>query len=170
MSKTSRRRGRALGRVRGSAARRDHIDRRVGVVRRWRVITAVAVASLGIGMAGFAAAHYTEERLPSTSDLSDAEIIDAANAAREQLEVAARALADEGQLVDRATAAAQAEARLETMEDRYWQALEGMRPGIDPDLLGLVEQIPRRGRELPSESRDELLAELQGWAAMPTAR
>lgn len=164
MSKASRRRGGALARGRSNATRTGYFDRQVGATRRWGVIGAIVVAVLGIGMAGFATTQYTDDHVPTTSDLSGAEIIDAANAVREQLEAAARVLAAEGQSVDRATAAARAEARLETMEERYWQALEGMRPGIHPDLETLIERIPRRAPEAPAESRDALISELRVFA------
>lgn len=103
----------------------------------------MAALILVVGMAGYAATHLAnDERAPTTSDMSDVEIIEAANTVREQLELSARVRVAEMPSVDRATAVARAEARAQTMQDRYWHALEGRHPGIDPDLLTLIERVP----------------------------
>lgn len=125
-----------------------YTDRRIRSTTKWRTAAVIAAATVGIGVSGLAVIRESEERVPTTSDLTEQEIIDVANTVREQLEIGSRTLRDERRTVDHALAEAQRAERLEAMRDRYWGALQGRPPGIDEDILSIVERVPRREREV----------------------
>ncbi len=84
------------------------------------------------------------ERVRTTSDFSEGEIIAVADTARRRLDADEEADRSMRAGVDRSTARARARARVEAMEEAYWHALENVKPSAKESARAIFERLPKR--------------------------
>lgn len=106
---------------------------------------AVGAAIVLVAAVGFAVINTSladVERVRTSSDLSEGEVVSIANALLAQWAADQETLRAQRPSVSLSEARVVAETRLEKLENDYWEALQGIRPGLDEEMLGIVERLP----------------------------